>query len=88
LLWVNFYTASKNDSANNVNTYGVFLNGQDQSIYNQATMPVADGTIPISLNGVIPVSAGTHTVEIRTKTSGGTMQTDVSFLQVLAIENS
>ena len=85
-LWINFYSSSKNDSANNVNTYGVFLNGQDQSTYSQATLPVASGSAPISLNTAISVGAGTHTVEIQAKTSGGTLRSDVSFLQVMAIE--
>ena len=85
-LWINFYSSSKNDTANNVNTYGVFLNGQDQSTYSQATFPVASGSAPISLNTAISVSAGTHTVEIQAKTSGGTLRSDVSFLQVMAIE--
>ena len=85
-LWINFYSSSKNDSANNVNTYGVFLNGQDQSTYSQATLPVASGSAPISLNTAISVGVGTHTVEIQAKTSGGTLRSDVSFLQVMAIE--
>lgn len=86
ILWINFYASSKNDSANNVNTYGVFLNGQDQSTYSQATLPVASGSAPISLNTALTVNAGTHTVEIQAKTSGGTLRSDVSFLQVMAIE--
>jgi len=86
-LWVDFYTTSKNDTANNVNTYGIFLNGGDQSISSYATMPIANGAVPISLSGAIPTSAGTHTIEIRAKTSGGTLQTDTSFLKVLAIES-
>ncbi len=86
ILWVDFYTTSKNDTASNVNTYGIFLNGGDQSISSYATMPIANGVVPISLSGAIPTSAGTHTVEIRAKTSGGTLQTDTSFLKVLAIE--
>ena len=85
-LWINFYTTSNNDSPNNVNTYGLFVNGTDQSLYNQATIPNANGATPISLNGTVTVSAGTHTVEIKSKTSGGTMKSDVSFLQVMAIE--
>ncbi len=85
-LWINFYSSSKNDAANNVNTFGVFLNGQDQSTYSQATLPIASGSVPISLNSAISVSAGTHTVEIQAKTTGGTLRSDVSFLQVMAIE--
>ena len=85
-LWIDFYTVSKNDTANNENTYGVFLNGKDQSIYTLTKMPTANGSVSLSLNDVISVGAGTHTVEIKAKTSGGTLTSDVSFLQVLAIE--
>ena len=85
-LWIEFYTSSKNNSANNVNTYGVFLNGQDQSTYSQATIPVANGSVSIALNTSLSVAAGTHTVEIKTKTSGGTLQSDISSLQVMGIE--
>lgn len=87
VLWIDFSTISKNDTANNVNTYGIFLNGGDQAISSYATMSIANGAVPISLSGAIPTSAGTHTVEIRAKTSGGTLQTDTSFLKVLAIES-
>ena len=85
-LWIDFYTTSKNNSANNENTYGLFLNGQDQSLYSKAVLPTTNGSASISLNDAIPVGAGTYTVEIQAKTSGGTLQSDISFLQVLAIE--
>ena len=86
-LWIDFYATSKNDTAQNVNTYGVFLDGQDQSLTTQATMPISNGAMPMSLSGAITTSTGTHTVEIRAKTSGGTLQTETSFLKVLAIES-
>ncbi len=90
-LWINFYTSSQNlgnptSAQGNLNTYGIFLDEADQSIYSQANFPVALLSIPISLNAVIPVSAGFHTIDIRAKTNGGTLQSNVSFLQVLAIE--
>lgn len=87
ILWINFYSSSKNDSSNNVNTYGIFLNGLDKGIYSQGNIPNANGTVPIALNASLPVSSGSYTVEIKAKTSGGTLQSDVSFLQVLAIED-
>lgn len=85
-LWINYYASSKNDSSNNVNTYGVFVNGQDKGIYSQGNISNANGSIPIALNALLPVSSGSYTVEIKAKTSGGTLQSDVSFLQVMAIE--
>ena len=86
VLWINFYSSSKNDSSNNVNTYGLFLNGQDRGIYSRGNITNANGAIPISFNASIPVNSGSYTVEIKAKTSGGTLQSDVSFLQVMAIE--
>jgi hypothetical protein len=70
----------------NSNTFAVFLNESDQSIYSQANYPAASFSIPISINGVIPVNAGIYTVDVRAKTSGGTLQSNVSVLQVMAIE--
>ena len=87
ILWINFYSSSKNDSSNNINTYGLFLNQQDKSIYSQGNIINANASLPISLNASLPVSSGSYTVEIKAKTSGGTLQSDVSFLQVMAIEN-
>lgn len=85
-LWINFYTISKNNSANNVNTYGVFINGQDKDIYSQTSLHAANSAQSVSLNTTQDVEAGTYTVEIQTKTSGGTLQSDISYLQVMAIE--
>jgi len=91
LLWINFYTSSKNvgspgTTQGNVNTYDVFLNNSDQSVYSQASFPVDSSYIPVSLNVAISVAAGVHTVDIRAKTTGGKLQSDSSALQVMAIE--
>lgn len=91
LLWINFYSSSKNlgspaSAQGNFNTYGVFLDEVDQSIYSQASFPVASSAIPVALNVTIPVAAGVHTIDIRAKTTGGTLQSDSSALQVMAIE--
>lgn len=91
LLWINFYTSSKNlgtpvAAQGFTNTYGVFLDNSDQSIFSQASYPVASSSVPVSVNAAIAVAAGTHTVEMRAKTTGGTLQSDSSFLQMLAIE--
>jgi len=91
LLWINFYSSSKNSgspasSQGNTNTYDVFLNNSDQSIFAQASYHADSSFVPISISVTIPVSAGVHTIDIRAKTTGGTLQSDSSGLQVMAIE--
>ncbi len=91
LLWINFYTSSKNTgeataAQGNQNTYGVFLDDVDKSIFTQASYPVPSTSVPVSLNAAIAAGVGLHTVDIRTKTTGGTLQSDSSTLQVMAIE--
>jgi len=90
-LWINFYSSAKNlgepaSAQGNINTFGLFLDNADQSIYSQASYPAASASVPVSLNTVVPAVAGVHTVEVRSKTSGGTLQSDSSALQVFAIE--
>lgn len=90
-LWINFFTSSQNTSTpvsaqGYIATYGIFLNESDQSTYSQASYPAASSYVPVSLNAVIPVGSGIYTVDIRTKTSGGTLQSNVSNLQVMTIE--
>ena len=91
LLWINFYSASKNIGApssaqGNTNTFGIFIDNTDQGIYSQASYPVDSLSVPISLNAAIPAASGVHTVEVRAKTTSGKLQSDSSGLQVLAIE--
>jgi hypothetical protein len=85
ILWVNFYTSSKNNTANNVNTYTVLIDGQDKGIFTQATMPISNSAQSVSLNTTQAANIGTHTVEIQAKTSGGTLIQDISYLQVMAL---
>ena len=90
-LWINFYASSKNlgeptSAQGNTNTFDIFLNNNDQSIYSQASYYAASSATSISLNASLPVSVGVHLVEIKAKTTGGTLQSDSSFLQVMAIE--
>ncbi len=90
-LWINFYSSSQNTGSpasqqGYSNTYAVFLNEADQSIYSQANYPTASSSIPIVLSTVLPVNAGIYTVDVRAKTSGGTLQSNVSSLQVMVIE--
>jgi len=90
-LWINFSTASKNlgpisSEQGNTNTYGLFIDNTDQGIYSQASVPVANASSPVSINSMISAGVGTHTIEIKAKTTGGTLQSDSSTLQVMAIE--
>lgn len=90
-LWINFYSSSQNTGSpasqqGYSNTYAVFLNEADQSIYSQANYSTSSSSIPIVLSTVLPVNAGIYTVDIRAKTSGGTLQSNVSSLQVMVIE--
>jgi len=85
-LWVDFYSSSQNSESSHTNSYALFLNETDQGIYSQATISAASSSTPVSLNTVIPVVAGFYTIDIRAKTSGGTLQSNVSALQVMAIE--
>ena len=90
-LWINFSTASKNlgpisSEHGNTNTYGLFIDNGDQGIFSQASIPVANASSPVSLNSMISTGVGTHTIEIKAKTTGGTLQSDSSALQVMAIE--
>lgn len=91
LLWINFYSSSKNIGApssaqGNTNTFGIFIDNTDQGIYSQASYSVDSLSVPVSLNAAIPVSSGVHTVEVRAKTTAGKLQSDSSGLQVLAVE--
>lgn len=91
LLWVDFYVDTRNSSpsanpAGNYNLYGVFVDGVNQAVFTQASFPVPHVAIPLSLNGVFPVSSGAHTVQIYAWTNGGQLQSFESALQVLAIE--
>lgn len=91
LLWIDFYSSSKNlgpigSEQGNLHTYSLFLDGADKSIYTQGSLTVANSSTPISLNTLLSVAAGTHTVEVKAKTTGGTLQSNSSFLQIIAIE--
>ena len=90
-LWIDFFSSSKNQGTPNtaqgyMNTYGVFVDGVDKSIYGQATFPAAGSAVPVSLNGLVSVSAGVHTIDVQAKTTGGTLESSSSFLQVMAVE--
>lgn len=90
-LWIDFYTSSKNSGTPNsaqgyVNTYDVFLDNADQSVYSQASYHAAASAVPVSINVMLSAAAGNHTIDIRAKTTGGTLQSDSSALQVMAIE--
>ncbi|GEM_PF-3663095 len=90
-FWINFNTASRNQavpnsSAGYLHSYELFIDGGDKSIGSEANLSVVNMSIPVSVNAFVSVAAGNHTVEIRSKTSGGTLESRNSYLQVMAIE--
>lgn len=90
-LWINFNTATRNQAsptsaAGYLNSYGLFVDSSDQSLSSEANLSVANMSVPVAVNGLVTVGAGTHTVEIRAKTSGGTLESRNSYLQVMALE--
>ncbi|KKQ02085.1 MAG: hypothetical protein US11_C0001G0044 [Candidatus Roizmanbacteria bacterium GW2011_GWA2_36_23] len=91
ILWINFYTTSKNigspaSTQGNSNIYDIFIDDSDRSISSQASYSVPSSSFPVSLNASVSVAAGFHTIDIRVKTTAGTLQSDSSSLQVMAIE--
>jgi len=86
VLLITFSTISKNSEANNINSYSIYLNGALQSLSGETSIPTANASQSVALNGTITVNAGTYTVEVKTKTNGGTATSDYSSLQVLAVE--
>lgn len=90
ILWVNFDVDTRNTNGTNPgwpqHLYHIYVDGVNQAIFNQVSMIVANAAIPLAVNGVIPVSAGQHTVTIYALTTGGTLQQFESHLQVLAIK--
>ena len=90
ILWVNYDVDTRNTLASNSSIgyqhlYFIYVDGVDQAIFNQATMKFSDAAVPLAVNGVIPVAAGQHTVQIYAKTYGGQLRQFESHLQVLAI---
>ncbi len=85
-LWVNYDVDTRNTSAPFQHLYMIYVDGVDQAVFNQATTTTPNAAIPLAVNGVFPVSAGSHTVSIYARTYGGTLQSYESHLQVLAIE--
>lgn len=89
VLWVNYDVDTRNPNGNNPgwpqHLYHIYVDGVDQAVFNQASMVVANAAVPLAVNGVFSVSAGTHIVTIYARTTGGTLQQFESHLQVLAI---
>lgn len=92
LLWVNYDVDTRNTNGSIAQSswpqhlYHIYVDGINQAIFNQASMIIANAAIPLAVNGVIPVSAGQHTVTIYARTTGGTLEQHESHLQVMAIE--
>lgn len=87
VLWIVFSTISKNNEANNVNSYSVYLNGSLQSLSSETTLPISNSPTSVALNGSLSLNAGTYTIEVKTSTSGSTATSTSSSLAVLAIED-
>lgn len=91
-LWVNYDVDTRNTTTagappNGFNhLYHIYIDGIDQAVYNQVSASVPNAAYPVAVNGVFPVSAGSHTVSIYVKVTGGHLQQFTSHLQVLAIE--
>lgn len=66
--------------------YHIFIDDVDQAVYNQVSATVPNAAYPVAVNGAFPVSAGTHTVTVWVKVTGGHLQQFTSHLQVLAVE--
>lgn len=88
-LWTNYDVDTRNTSASTStpyqHIYSIYVDGVSQAVFNQATMTVPNGAVPLAVNGVFPESAGQHTVSIYARTYGGTLQNFESHLQVMAI---
>jgi len=85
-LWVNYDVDTRNTGAPFQHLYFIYVDGVDQAVFNQATMVTPNAAVPLAVNGVFPVSAGSHTVSIYVRTYGGILQQFESHLQVMAIE--
>lgn len=90
-LWLNFYSSSKNQTQppgapGYLNTYNAFIDGSDKNIFSQASFPSGGSAGSVSLNAAVAVSSGFHTVDVRAKTNGGTLESTASYLQVMAVE--
>lgn len=92
IFWIDYYVDTRNSS--NVgappsgynNIYDVYVDGVDQAVFTQASFPVPNAAIPLSLSGVTCCHLGSHTVEIYVHTNGGELQSFESSLQVMAIK--
>lgn len=92
ILWVNYDVDTRNPSGSIAQSswpqhlYHIYVDNIDQAVFNQASMVVANAAVPLAVNGVFPASAGQHTIAIYARTTGGTLQSFESHLQVMAIE--
>lgn len=90
-LWVNYDVDTRNTQIPSPGSwyshlYHIYIDNVDQAIYNQVGVTVPNAGYPVAVNGVIPASAGQHTVSIYVKVTGGHLQQFTSHLQVMAVE--
>ena len=85
ILFMNYVVDSRNNQTGAHNFYQLYLNGIALSFQNQASYGFPGQAIPISLTGIYPVSAGTHTVQVYAHPTAGQLEEHTKTLTVLAI---
>ena len=79
VLWVNYDVDTRNSELSPIpngwsHLYHIFVDSVNQAVYNQASFPVPNVAVPLAVNGVFPVAAGEHVVEIYVRKNGGTLE--------------
>ncbi len=90
-LWVNYDVDTRNTQSPGVGSwyqhlYMIYVDGVDQAVYNQVSAVTPNAAYPVAVNGVFPVSAGSHTVSVWVKVTGGHLQQFTSHLQTMAVQ--
>lgn len=91
ILWVNYDVDTRNTQIPGTgqwyqHLYHIYIDDIDQAVYNQVSATVPNAAYPLAVNGVFPVTAGSHTISIYVKVTGGHLQQFTSHLQALAIK--
>lgn len=85
VLLINYVVDTRNNQTGAHNIYTIYLDGLNLSFTNQASYAFPNQAIPISLTGIYPASAGTHTVQIYAHTNAGEIMEHTKTLTVFAI---
>lgn len=89
-LQVDYDVDTRNSVAGGINSvYTIYLDGLNQSFVNQASAAMENQAVPLSLNALIPTSAGNHTVQIYTRITNPVAQINehTKTLSVVALSN-